>query len=100
MKRKRYSDEQIAFALRQTENGTLVEEVCRKLGVSEATLHGLLSSVPQFSLIMGFENSLVGIACQRSAGARPGRTLSRDRRTLPLEGGGLPPRGDPGRMLV
>lgn len=25
MKRKRYSDEQIAFALRQTENGTLVE---------------------------------------------------------------------------
>jgi hypothetical protein len=32
MKRKRYSDEQIAFALRQAENGTLVEEVCRKLG--------------------------------------------------------------------
>ena len=39
MKRKRYSDEQIAFALRQTENGTLVEEVCRKLGVSEATFY-------------------------------------------------------------
>ena len=36
MKRKRYSDEQIAFALRQTENGIAVEEVCRKLGVSEA----------------------------------------------------------------
>lgn len=39
MKRKRYSDEQIAFALRQAENGTMVEEVCRKLGVSEATFY-------------------------------------------------------------
>ena len=33
MKRKRYSDEQIAFALRQAEGGTTVEEICRKLGV-------------------------------------------------------------------
>ena len=39
MTRKRYSDEQIAFALRQAENGTTVEEVCRKLGVSEATFY-------------------------------------------------------------
>ncbi len=39
MKRKRYSDEQIAFALRQAENGTLVDEICRKLGVSEATFY-------------------------------------------------------------
>ena len=39
MKRKRYSNEQIAFALRQAENGTMVEEVCRKLGVSEATFY-------------------------------------------------------------
>ena len=37
MKRKRYTDEQIAFALRQAEGGTAVEEICRKLGVSEAT---------------------------------------------------------------
>jgi putative transposase len=37
MKRKRYSDEQIAFALRQAEGGTAVEEICRKLGVAEAT---------------------------------------------------------------
>jgi putative transposase len=28
-----------AFALRQAENGILVEEVCRKLGVSEATFY-------------------------------------------------------------
>ena len=39
MKRKRYSDEQIAFALRQAQNGTLIEEICRKLGVSEATFY-------------------------------------------------------------
>ena len=36
MKRKRYSDEQIAFALRQADSGTAVEEIRRKLGVSEA----------------------------------------------------------------
>lgn len=39
MKRKRYSDEQIAFALRQAENGTAVEEICRKMGVSEPTFY-------------------------------------------------------------
>jgi putative transposase len=38
MKRKRYSDEQIAFALRQAENG-VTDDVCRKLGVSEATFY-------------------------------------------------------------
>ena len=39
MKRKRYSDEQIAFALWQADGGTAVEEICRKLGVSEATFY-------------------------------------------------------------
>ena len=39
MKRKRYSDEQIAFALRQAESGILAEEVYLKLGVSEATFY-------------------------------------------------------------
>ena len=39
MKRKRFTEEQIAFALRQAEAGTPVEEVCRKLGVSEPTSH-------------------------------------------------------------
>ena len=37
MKRKRYTDEQVAFALRQAEAGAPVAEVCRKMGVSEAT---------------------------------------------------------------
>ena len=39
MKRKRYSDEQIAFALRQAESGTAVEEICRKMGISEPTFY-------------------------------------------------------------
>ena len=39
MKQKRYTDEQIAFALRQAESGTAVMEICRKLGVSEPTFY-------------------------------------------------------------
>ena len=37
MKKSKYTEEQIAFALKQIELGTLVEEVCRKLGISDAT---------------------------------------------------------------
>ena len=32
MKRKRFTEEQIMYALRQAENGTPVAEICRKLG--------------------------------------------------------------------
>ncbi len=39
MKRKRFSEEQIAFALRQAEAGAPVEEVCRKMGVSEPSFY-------------------------------------------------------------
>jgi putative transposase len=39
MKRNRYTEEQISFALKQAELGTPVEEVCRKLGVSEQTFY-------------------------------------------------------------
>lgn len=37
MKKSRYTEEQVAFALKQAELGTSVAEVCRKMGVSEAT---------------------------------------------------------------
>lgn len=37
MKKSRFTEQQIAFALQQAETGTSVEEVCRKLGVSQAT---------------------------------------------------------------
>ena len=39
MKRKRYSDEQIVYALRQAESGAKVVEICRKLGVTEQTFY-------------------------------------------------------------
>lgn len=39
MKRSRYSDEQITYALRQAESGTAVSDVCRQLGISEATFY-------------------------------------------------------------
>ncbi len=39
MKRSRFSDEQIARALRQAEAGTPVADIVRKLGVSEATFY-------------------------------------------------------------
>jgi putative transposase len=39
MKTSRYSPAQIAMALRQAEAGTPVEEICRKLGVSEPTFY-------------------------------------------------------------
>lgn len=39
MKPSRFTEEQIAFALKQWELGTPVAEVCRKMGVSDATLY-------------------------------------------------------------
>ena len=39
MKKSQYTEEQIAFALKQAEQGTTVAEVCRKLGVAEQTFY-------------------------------------------------------------
>ncbi len=39
MKRSRYTEEQIAYALHQAELGTPVAEVVRKMGVSEQTFY-------------------------------------------------------------
>jgi len=39
MKKTRDTREQIAFALKQAETGTRVEEVCRKMGIPEATFY-------------------------------------------------------------
>ena len=37
MKKSKFPDAQIAFVLRQAEEGTAMGEVCRKAGISEAT---------------------------------------------------------------
>jgi len=39
MKKTKFSEQQIAFILRQVEEGTTVGEVCRKAGISEATYY-------------------------------------------------------------
>jgi putative transposase len=39
LKKSKYTDEQITFALKQAELGTSVKEICRKMGISEATFY-------------------------------------------------------------
>tara|TARA_B100000508_G_scaffold134804_1_gene125893 strand:+ start:449 stop:715 length:267 start_codon:yes stop_codon:yes gene_type:complete len=39
MKQNKFTDSQIAFVLRQAEEGTAVSEVCRKTGISEQTYY-------------------------------------------------------------
>lgn len=39
MKRSKFTEEQIAFALKQAESGITVAEVRRKMGVSENTFY-------------------------------------------------------------
>lgn len=39
MKQKRYSEEQIVYALRQAESGEKVVDICRRMGISEQTFY-------------------------------------------------------------
>ena len=39
MKRSRFTDQQIAYALKQAELGTPIPEVCRKMGIADATFY-------------------------------------------------------------
>ncbi len=39
MKKSRFTEDQIAYALKQAKLGTSVEEVCRKMGISDATFY-------------------------------------------------------------
>jgi len=39
MKKSRFTEQQIAFALHQAEGGTPVADVCRKMGISEQTYY-------------------------------------------------------------
>jgi len=39
MKRSKFTEEQIAFALKQAETGTPVKEVIRKMGLTEQTFY-------------------------------------------------------------
>jgi len=39
VKRSKFTEQQIAFALKQADMGTPIPEVCRKLGISDATFY-------------------------------------------------------------
>jgi putative transposase len=39
MKKSKFTEAQIVFAIKQSETGVAVSEVCRKMGVSEATFY-------------------------------------------------------------
>ena len=39
MKKSKFSEAQIAFVLKQADEGTAVAEVCRKAGISDATFY-------------------------------------------------------------
>jgi putative transposase len=39
MKKSKFTEAQIVFAIKQSETGIAVTEVCRKMGVSEATFY-------------------------------------------------------------
>ena len=40
MKRSRFTEEQVTYALKLAGQGTPVQEVCRQFGIAEATLFG------------------------------------------------------------
>ncbi len=39
MKKSKFTEAQIVFAIKQSETGVGVQEVCRKMGISEATFY-------------------------------------------------------------
>jgi putative transposase len=47
MKRSNFTEEQIAFALKQAELGTSVDEVCRKMGIADATFYNWPDNSPR-----------------------------------------------------
>ena len=69
MKRSQYADQQIAFALQKAEARTAVPEVCRKIGISEATFRrwkrkygGLMPYAPVTATRSSIDKNLHGSA--------------------------------------
>lgn len=50
MKRSKFTESQIAFVLKQAEEGTAIAEVCRKAGISEATFYNWRQRIPLRSM--------------------------------------------------
>ena len=86
MKKGRYTEEQIAYALKQAELGTTVPEICRKLGIAEQTFYrwrkkygGMPSVNPK---MRGFrDRNDIERAASTHCGVAPGRA-TRNKRTV------------------
>lgn len=39
MKKSKFTEAQIVFAIKQSEQGVKIDEICRKMGISEATFY-------------------------------------------------------------
>ena len=56
MKKTKFAEAQIVFALRQADTGTVVAEVCRKMGISESTFYNwkrsTVYSAPQIFIML------------------------------------------------
>ena len=69
MRKKMFSEEQIALALRQAETGTPVTEVCRKIGVSEQSFYRWeMERWPHPS-----DRGAAGLRCRSGVGFMPPR---------------------------
>lgn len=75
MKKSKYTDEQIAFALKQAELGTSVDEVCRKMAISDATFYDWRSAKSPKEVIPRGRPG--GLRIQHSTKRRPLRARPR-----------------------
>ena len=87
MKKTKFTDEQIAFALRQAETGARVGEVCRKIGIADTTFYnwkkkysGLGVSEVRLSVLLrpesqkttAWEEAFAESSSRATGSARPG----------------------------
>jgi hypothetical protein len=56
MKKSKFTEAQVVFAIKQSETGTPVGEVCRKMGISEATFYNWKKKEPEISTLAVSEN--------------------------------------------
>lgn len=75
MKKSKFTEAQIVFALKQSESGISVEEVCRKMGISDATFYNWKKKyaglgVPELRRLKQLEeeNSQLAAGCRSEFG--------------------------------
>ena len=50
MKKSKFTEAQIVFALKQSETGVRVPELCRKMGISDATFYNRMKKYGGFGV--------------------------------------------------